>query len=54
MDDATHEAVTIEVEPAISGHGMTRVLDRLAISRGLPQVIRTHNGKEFRGKAVVV
>ncbi|PPV01654.1 IS3 family transposase, partial [Xanthomonas bromi] len=28
VDDATHEAVAIEVERAISGHGVTRVLDR--------------------------
>ncbi|MEA9564473.1 MULTISPECIES: IS3 family transposase [unclassified Xanthomonas] len=54
VDDATHEAVTIEVERAISGHGVTRVLDRLALSRGLPQVIRTDNGKEFCGNAIVV
>ena len=53
VDDATHEAVAIEVERAISGLGATRVLDRLALSRGLPQVIRTDNGKEFCGKAMV-
>ncbi|KOR43447.1 hypothetical protein ADT26_11570, partial [Xanthomonas oryzae] len=46
MDDATHEAVAIDVERAISGHGVVRVLDRLAHSRGLPKVIRTDNGKE--------
>ena len=43
VDDATHEAVAIEVERAISGHGVARVLDRLALTRGLPQVIRTDN-----------
>ncbi|RWU19987.1 IS3 family transposase [Xanthomonas phaseoli] len=53
VDDATHEAVAIEVERAIAGHGVTRVLNRLAIRRGLPQVIRTDNGKEFCGKAMV-
>lgn len=53
VDDATHEAVAIEVERAISGHGVTRVLDRLALSRGLPKVIRTDNGKEFCGKAMI-
>lgn len=53
VDDATHEAVAIEVERAISGLTVTRVLDRLALSRGLPQVIRTDNGKEFCGKAMV-
>ncbi len=53
VDDATHEAVAIEVERAISGQGVSRVLDRLAIQRGLPRVIRTDNGKEFCGKAMV-
>ena len=37
----------------ISGIGVTRVLDRLALTRGLPQVVRTDNGKEFCGKAMV-
>lgn len=53
VDDATHEAVAIETERAISGHGLTRVLDRLALGRGLPKVIRTDNGKEFCGKAMI-
>lgn len=53
VDDATHEAVAIEVERAISGRDVTRVLDRLALARDLPQVIRTDNGKEFCGKAMV-
>ena len=54
VDDATHEVVAIEVERAISGHGVARVLDRLALTRGLPKVIRTDNGKEFCGKAMLV
>ena len=53
VDDATHESVTIEVERAISGTGVSRVLDRLGLSRGLPKIIRTDNGKEFCGKAMV-
>nr|WP_250879187.1 IS3 family transposase [Luteibacter anthropi] len=53
VDDATHEAVAIEIERAISGIGVTRVMDRLAITRGLPKVIRSDNGKEFCGKAMV-
>lgn len=53
VDDATHEAVAIEVERSISGIGVTQVLDRLALARGLPQVIRTDNGKEFCGKAML-
>lgn len=43
----------IDVERSISGIGVTRVLDRLASGRGLPQVIRSDNGKEFCGKAMV-
>lgn len=50
---ALREPVAIEVERAISGHGVSRILDRLALSRGLPRVIRTDNGKEFCGKAMV-
>jgi putative transposase len=38
VDDATHEAVVIEAERAISGMGVTRVMDRLAISRGSERV----------------
>lgn len=53
VDDATHEAVAIEIERAISGVGVTRVMDRLAGTRGLPRVIRSDNGKEFCGKAMV-
>ena len=53
VDDATHESVAIEVERAISGHGVVRVMERLALSRGLPRIIRTDNGKEFCGKAML-
>ncbi|MGR4895384.1 IS3 family transposase [Stenotrophomonas sp. LARHCG68] len=52
VDDATHEGVAIEVERAISGQGVSKVLDRLAAQRGLPRVISTGNGKEFCGKAM--
>ena len=53
VDDATHESVAIEVERAICGRMLTRVLERLLLSRGLPKVIRTDNGKEFCGKAMI-
>ena len=53
VDDATHEAVAIVPERAISGMVLTRILDRLAVTRGLPQAIRTDNGKEFCGRAMV-
>ena len=53
VDDATHEAVAIVPERAISGQHVTRILDHLAATRGLPQVIRTDNGKEFCGRAML-
>jgi transposase InsO family protein len=53
VDDATHEAVVIAVDRAISGWGVTRVMDRLALTRGLPQRIRSDNGPEFWSKALV-
>lgn len=53
VDDATHEAVAIAPERAISGQSLTRMLDRLKRTRGLPQIIRTDNGKEFCGKAML-
>jgi len=53
VDDAAHEAAVIEVERAISGAGVTRVMHRLVQTCGLPKVIRSDNGKEFCGKAMV-
>ncbi len=53
VDDATHESVAIMPERAIGGLALTRILDGLAVSRGLPQVIRTDNGKEFCGRAML-
>lgn len=45
VDDAMHEAV----------YGVARVLDldRLALTRALPRVIRSDNGKELCGKTAV-
>lgn len=53
IDDATHEAVAIVPERAIGGYVLTRILDRLAVTRGLPQAIRTDNGKEFCGRIML-
>ena len=53
VDDATHESVAIAPERAIGGNTLTPILDRLRTDRGLPQVIRTDNGKEFCGRAML-
>lgn len=54
VDDATHESVDIVPERAIGGLTVTRALDRLAMTRGLPRIIRTDNGKEFCGHAMLI
>ncbi len=53
VDDATHESVATVPERAMGGLTLTRLLNRLAITRGLPRVIRTDNGKEFCGRAML-
>lgn len=53
VDDATHECVAIEVEHAIGGEQLTRILDRICSLRGKPQMVRSDNGKEFTGKAML-
>lgn len=45
VDDATHEAVAIVPERAIGGLSLTRMLDHLALQRGLPSSIRTDNAR---------
>src|SRR5688572_3849526 len=53
VDDATTEAVAIVPARALGGLPVTRVLEQLAASRGLPQVLRTDNGPEFCGRAML-
>ena len=53
VDDATHEAVAIVPERAMGGQQLTRILDQLAKTRGLPKAIRTDNGKEFCSRAML-
>src|SRR5687768_4277385 len=53
VDDATTEAVAVVPARALGGLPVTRILDRLAIERGLPRVLRTDNALEFCGRAMV-
>ena len=53
VDDATHESVAIVPERAMGGLTLIRILNRLAITRGLPRMIRTDNGREFCGRAML-
>ena len=52
VDDATHEAVAIVPAHHISGQQVVRILERIGTYR-LPKIIRTDNGKEFCGKAML-
>ena len=52
-DDATHEAVAIVPEHTIGGDHLTRILDGICSQRGKPAVIRSDNGPEFTGKAML-
>lgn len=53
VDDATHEAVAVLPEHSIGGHHLVRLLDEVCARRGSPKMIRTDNGKEFTGKAML-
>lgn len=53
VDDATHEAVAIVAERAIGGELLIRTLERICHERGYPKIIRTDNGKEFCGRAML-
>jgi transposase InsO family protein len=53
VDDATTEAVAIVPARALGGLPVTRILDRLAVERGLPGALRTDNGPEFCSRALL-
>ncbi len=53
VDDATTEAVAIIPARALGGPAVTRALDRLGATRGLPRILRTDNGPEFCGRVML-
>lgn len=53
VDDATHEAPAVIPEHTIGGDHLVRLLEGLCATRGYPKIIRTDNGKEFTGKAML-
>lgn len=53
VDDATHEAPAVIAEHAIGGAHLVRLLEGLCATRGYPKCIRTDNGKEFTGSAML-
>ena len=53
VDDATTEAVATVPGRSLGGPAVSRVLDRLALERGLPTVLRTDNALEFCGRVML-
>jgi putative transposase len=53
VDDATHEAVAVVPEHSISSRQLVRILEQICSRRGYPKVVRTDNGKEFCGRAML-
>jgi putative transposase len=50
MDVYSRECLALEVDTSITGRRVARVLDRLKAERGLPSVLGTDNGPEFRSR----
>lgn len=53
VDDATHEAIAVVPEHTIGGDHLTRILDAVCAQRGRPLMIRSDNGPEFTGRAML-
>ena len=52
VDDLSKECPVLEVDHSLTGQRVTRVLERIALTRGLPEVITVDNGPEFISKAM--
>ena len=52
IDDFIRESLVTEVDTSLPGLRVTRVLDRLAVDRGVPELITVDNGPEFAGRVL--
>jgi putative transposase len=52
VDDFTRESPAIEVDFSLPGERVVRVLEQLAVTRGLPRAIVLDNGPEFAGQTL--
>jgi len=50
MDVYSRECLAVEADTSIGGQRVARVLDRVKEQRGLPKVVGTDNGPEFRSR----
>jgi putative transposase len=52
VDNFSRECPALEADHSLTGKRVTRVLDRIALTRALPEVITVDNGPEFISKAL--
>jgi putative transposase len=52
IDEYSRESLAIEVDTSINGVRVTNILNRVAMFRGLPEMIKVDNGPEFISKAL--
>jgi len=50
LDEWSRECQAVEPDAALPGESVVRVLKRLCATRGMPAVIQSDNGPEFRGR----
>jgi putative transposase len=53
VDDATHEAAAVVAQHTIDSDHLTRILVGICSQRGMPKMIRSNNGAEFTGNAML-
>jgi transposase InsO family protein len=53
VDDATHEVVATVAEHSMGGDHLVRILDEVCAGGGKPGIIRTDNGPESTGRAML-
>ena len=53
VDNFTRQSVTIEPAISITGERVTRILDRLRLTHGLPETMIVDNGPELTSKAML-
>jgi putative transposase len=52
IDEFSRESLALELDVSFTGERVTRVLDRLCDTRGVPTVIQSDNGPEFTSQAM--
>ena len=52
IDEFTRECLAVEVGVSIKSERVRKILQRVCLEKGFPEMIRSDNGSEFIGKAV--